>query len=258
MTSALTTTATAGTAIVTGAARGIGLAIARQLGHTGLSVAMWDVLDDVHGAAEALREDGIDAWAQHADMADETSVRAALAAVTARVDNLNVVVNNAGVSPKHNGFKRLLADTPLAEWDRVLRVNLTGPFTLCRESLPMLRQQPYGRIVNIASSVARFASPITGGPYSASKVGVITFSRILATELSGSAVTVNCVAPGRIVTPLTQQYDPSVDAEYIPRVPMRRLGAPEDIANAVRFLVSPEAASITGTVIDVNGGTFCN
>ncbi len=254
----MTSTGMKKTAIVTGAARGIGLEIARQLGQSGLAVAMWDVLDDVDSSAETLRGEGIEAQAYHADMGDESSILDTFAKVVAGSNQLAVVVNNAGISPKHNGYKLPLADTSLAEWEQVMRINLTGPFILCRAAMPVLRQQAYGRIVNIASVVARFASPISGGPYNASKVGAITMSRIMAAELASTNVTVNCVAPGRIVTPLSRQYDPSVDAEYIPRVPMRRLGLPEDIANAVCFLASPEAEGITGTVIDVNGGTFCN
>ncbi len=219
---------------------------------------MWDILGDVDAAAETLRGENIDAQPFHVDMGDDRSILEAFAASVAGDTSLTVVVNNAGISPKHNGFKLPLADTSLAEWEQVMRINLTGPFVLCRTALPVLRQQAYGRIVNIASVVARFASPISGGPYNASKVGQITMSRIMATELASTNVTVNCVAPGRIVTPLSREYAPSVDAEYIPRVPMRRLGLPEDIANAVRFLASPEAQGITGTVFDVNGGTFCN
>jgi 3-oxoacyl-[acyl-carrier protein] reductase len=140
----------------------------------------------------------------------------------------------------------------------VMRINLTGPFLLCREALPLLRRSDAGRIINTVSSVARFASPITGGAYAASKTALIGFSRVLALELAGSGITVNCVAPGRIVTPLSREYDPSVDRDYIPKVPVRRLGQPEDIARAVGFLASRATDAITGTVVDVNGGTFCN
>jgi 3-oxoacyl-[acyl-carrier protein] reductase len=249
---------TAGTAVVTGAARGIGLAIAHGLGQDGFRVAMCDVLEDVHTSASALRDAGLDAHAFHMDLGDEASIVGRVQEVCDRFGDVQVLVNNAGVSPKHNGHKLPLAETPLSEWEFILRVNLTGPFILSRELLPILKQSKRGRIINIASVVARYASPISGGPYNASKVGLINLSRILALELAQTPVTVNCVAPGRIVTPLSRQYDPSVDAEYIPKVPVRRLGLPEDIANAVRFLASPDADAVTGTVVDVNGGTFCN
>ncbi|WP_028223409.1 SDR family NAD(P)-dependent oxidoreductase [Paraburkholderia oxyphila] len=247
-----------GTALVTGAARGIGLEIARQLGQDGYQVVMCDLLDDVYASADQLKGEGIVAHGMRMDVGDEGSIREGVKEIGERFGGVQVLVNNAGISPKHNGFKLPLVDTPLAEWELVMRVNLTGAFLLCRELLPALKQASCGRIVNIASVCARYASPIIAGPYNASKTGLITLSRVLAMELAGTAVTVNCVAPGRIVTPLSSQADPSIDREYIARVPVRRLGLPEDIANAVRFLVSADASGITGTVIDVNGGTFCN
>jgi 3-oxoacyl-[acyl-carrier protein] reductase len=245
-------------ALVTGAARGIGFAIARGLGVAGFRVILTDISPDVDASAEALRQQGIDAVSLRMNVGDEQSVRSVASDVADRFACLRVLVNNAGVSPKHNGYKLPISDTSLDEWESVMRINLGGPFMLCRELLPIMRRSSWGRIINIASVVARFASPLTGGPYAASKVGLISFSRGLALELNGTGLTVNCVAPGRIVTPLSQQYDPSVDREYIPRVPLRRLGQPEDIANAVSFLASRDADAITGTVIDVNGGTFCN
>jgi 3-oxoacyl-[acyl-carrier protein] reductase len=246
------------TALVTGAARGIGLAIAHELGAAGNRVVLCDILDEVHARAQELRRSGVDARSISLDVGDEQSIRTTVAEFGKEFGRLDILVNNAGVSPKHKGYKRLVADTPLEEWEMVMRINLTGPFLLCRESLPLLRRSDSGRIINTVSSVARFASPITGGAYAASKTALIGFSRVLALELAGSGITVNCVAPGRIVTPLSREYDPSVDRDYIPKVPVRRLGQPEDIARAVGFLASNATGAITGTVIDVNGGTFCN
>jgi 3-oxoacyl-[acyl-carrier protein] reductase len=252
------TNQTQNTALVTGAARGIGLAIAHELGAAGNRVVLCDVLDDVHVRAQELREKGVDASGIILDLGNEQSIRSTVADFADQFGRLDILVNNAGVSPKYNGYKRLVADTPLEEWEMVMRINLTGPFLLCRESLHLLRRSSSGRIINTVSSVARFASPLTGGAYAASKTALIGFSRVLALELAGSGITVNCVAPGRIVTPLSREYDPSVDRDYIPKVPVRRLGQPEDVARAVGFLASNVAGAITGTVVDVNGGTFCN
>lgn len=243
---------------MTGAAQGIGLEIARLLAEERIRVAMCDISQDVHSSAERLREEGLDVHAYPMDVASEASIQTVCGAICKRFDGVQILVNNAGVSPKHDGFKLPIADTSLAEWEMVMRINLTGPFLLSRELLPSIRQAEHGRIINTASVVARYASPLGGGPYNASKVGLITMSRVLALELAGTSVTVNCVAPGRIVTPMTRQFDPTVDRDYLPKVPVRRLGLPRDIANAFRFLASPESAAITGTVIDVNGGTFCN
>jgi 3-oxoacyl-[acyl-carrier protein] reductase len=248
----------AATAVVTGAARGIGFEISRQLGRDGYRVVMCDISDELTQSARVLQSEGIDAHATYMDIGDEDSIRKSVQEVCERFGGVQVLVNNAGVSPKHNGYKRPIADTSLSEWEWVLRINLTGPFLLCRELLPVLKRSVRGRIINMVSVVARHASPLSGGPYNASKVGLIMLSRVLALELAGTEVTANCVAPGRIITPLSRQYDPSVDRDYIPKVPVRRLGLPEDIANAVRFLASPDADTITGTVIDVNGGVFCN
>lgn len=250
--------AVAGTAVITGGARGIGYEIARQLGCAGHRVVILDLLEDVHASAAKLEGEGLDAHSGQVDVGDEPSVLAEAARLNERFSDICILVNNAGISPKHNGFKRATVETPLEEWNRVMSINLTGPFLLCRELLPQIKRATSGRIVNIASVCGRYASALTGAPYNASKAAVITMSRIMANQLNGTSVTVNCVAPGRIITPLSRQYDPSVDREYIPKVPVRRLGLPEDIASAVTFLASPEARGITGTVIDVNGGTFCN
>lgn len=252
------TSAKAGTAVVTGGARGIGYEIARQLASAGHRVVILDLLEDVHKSAQTLRSEGLDAHSAQVDVGDERSVLEETVRIKERFDDIRVLVNNAGISPKHNGFKLATADTPLEEWDRVMNINLTGPFLFCRELLANLKRAKNGRIVNIASVCGRYASALTGSPYNASKTGVITLSRMLANQLQGTGVTVNCVAPGRIITPLSRTHDPSVDREYLPKVPVRRLGLPEDIANAVAFLASAEARGITGTVIDVNGGTFCN
>lgn len=249
---------TQNTALVTGAARGIGLAIAHELGAAGNRVVLCDVLDDVHRQAKQLRSNGVNADSILLDVGEEKTIREVMAEFGKKFGRLDILVNNAGVSPKHNGYKRLIADTPLEEWEMVMRINLTGPFLLSREALPLLRRSCAGRIINTVSSVARFASPLTGGAYAASKTALIGFSRVLAVELAGSRITVNCVAPGRIVTPLSREYDPSVDRDYIPKVPVRRLGQPDDIARAVGFLASRAADAISGTVLDVNGGTFCN
>jgi 3-oxoacyl-[acyl-carrier protein] reductase len=249
---------TQNTALVTGAARGIGLAIAHELGAAGNRVVLCDIREEVHDSAQELRSRGLNASAMQLDVGDEQSIRNSIEKFGKEFGRLDILINNAGVSPKHKGYKRLVVDTPLEEWQMVMRINLTGPFLLCREALPLLSRSDSGRIINTVSSVARFASPITGGAYAASKTALIGFSRVLALELAGSRITVNCVAPGRIVTPLSREYDPSVDRDYIPKVPVRRLGQPEDIARAVGFLASRAADAISGTVLDVNGGTFCN
>jgi 3-oxoacyl-[acyl-carrier protein] reductase len=146
----------------------------------------------------------------------------------------------------------------LSEWQTVLRVNLTGPFLMCRECLPLMQRRGWGRIVNMSSIAGRTGSRFPSSVYSASKAGLIGFSRVLAGQVGNAGITVNCVAPGRIVTPHSTLGGPELEAEYAARVPIGRLGDPDDVAGSVEFLTSDEAAFITGAVVDVNGGVFMN
>jgi 3-oxoacyl-[acyl-carrier protein] reductase len=144
---------------------------------------------------------------------------------------------------------------PTDVWARTLAVNLTGPFLVCRAAMPWLRRSPAGRIVNIASRAARM---VAGTPaYSASKTGLVGLSRVMASELAVHGVTVNCVAPSRVATPLTESIsDPASLAKKLGETPMKRFAEPEDVAAAVGYLVSRDAGFVTGSILDVNGGSF--
>lgn len=245
-------------AVITGASRGIGLAIAKRLGERGMHVIVVSKYEQVHESASQLRAQGISVEALLGDTSDETSIRLLVARIDSTHQRCDVLVNNAGISPKHNGRKRETVETPLSEWNLVLRTNLTGAFQMCRECVPLMQRNRWGRVVSISSLAGRTGSLYPASVYAATKAGLIGFSRVLAGQVGGSGITVNCVAAGKIATPMALEWGQGHSDDYAARVPLGRLGLPEDVADAVEFLVSEDAGFITGATIDVNGGVFMN
>ncbi len=245
-------------ALVTGAARGIGFGIARRLLQEGAQVLLVDVLDGALAEALAGLPEPLAARAAvcRADVSADAEVEAAVAAAVARFGGLEILVNNAGISPKHEGRKMPVAGMDPAEWRRVVEVNLTGAFLCCRAALPHMQKAGWGRIVNIASQAGRTRADIAGAHYAASKAGMIGLARTLAGEVGKSGITVNSIAPGRIVTPMAAEAGASFNEAYLASIPVGRLGTVEDIAGAVAYLASEEAGFITGMALDVNGGFF--
>jgi 3-oxoacyl-[acyl-carrier protein] reductase len=242
------------TALVTGAARGVGQAIAARLVRDGYRVALCDLVPGA--AAAAAKSLGEAAQGFEADVSDEASVAALFAELSAWCGGrLYGVVNNAGIAP---ATPPGVEEMPLEHWARVLAVNLTGPFLICRAAIPLLRANGSGRIVNIASRAARTHSPTVGGAYAASKAGLVGFSRSLAGEVGPTGITVNVIAPARIATPMTRgTADTGIrDQRTIAATPLRRVGQPEDIAGSVAFLLSNDAAFMSGAILDVTGGSF--
>jgi 3-oxoacyl-[acyl-carrier protein] reductase len=238
--------------IVTGAARGIGAVTADAFAREGARVALAD-LDGggVEATAKRLRDGGADALAFRADAAAGADVAAMVDAVLQRWQRVDVLVNNAG------GFAamRTTEDLPDAEWEMILRANLTSVFVCSRAVLGAMKRQRAGRIVNVASVVARSGNVRTAGHYTAAKGGVIAFTRHLASELAEHGITVNAVAPGTTATErVIALRTPEDTARLAASIPLRRLGEPADIADAVLFLASDAARWITGAVLDVNGG----
>jgi 3-oxoacyl-[acyl-carrier protein] reductase len=243
-------------ALVTGAARGIGLQVARRLAQEGAHVVLLDVMDEASESAGRLVREGLKAEAVVTDVSDEAAVRQVVAGIAGRHGRLDILVNNAGISPKHDGKKAPVETTALAEWNAVMAVNLTAAFLLCRESIPVMRARSWGRIVNMSSQAGRTRARIAGSHYAASKAGLIGFSRSLAGEVGAYGITVNCIAPGRIETPMAAVASDEVNRAFLSQVPMGRIGTPDDIAATVSFLASDGAGYITGATIDVNGGHF--
>lgn len=244
------------TALITGAACGIGLAIATRLAQDGHPVIMLDSNPDVVQAARDLSERDLKAIGMCIDISDEHSVRNLPSSLPEWWSTLAIVVNNAGISPKHEGRKYHVHEMPLDEWRRVLDVNLTGTFLITQTCLPALQSAGWGRIVMITSQAARTRTPVPGAHYSATKSGMTGLARVLAGEVANQGITVNCVAPGRIQSAMTAEVGADVNARHSATVPVGRLGLPEEVAATVSFLVSDGAAYTTGATIDVNGGSF--
>ncbi|MEB3348426.1 MAG: 3-oxoacyl-[acyl-carrier-protein] reductase [Cyanobacteriota bacterium] len=235
-------------ALVTGASRGIGRAVALQLAAAGAEVVV-NYASSPDAAAEvvaAIEAAGGCAWSHRADVADEEQVEAMVKAVLERAGRLDVLVNNAGIT--RDG---LLMRMKTADWQSVLNLNLTGVFLCTRAvSRPMLKARS-GRIINITSVVALMGNPGQAN-YSAAKAGVIGLTRSTAAEFASRGVTVNAVAPGFIATDMTRD----LNAEGIlAAIPLGRMGQPEEVASAVRFLAAdPAGAYMTGQVLQVDGG----
>jgi 3-oxoacyl-[acyl-carrier protein] reductase len=240
-------------ALVTGAGAGIGKAIARTLAQNGAAVVLVDI--DLESATKAAAE--IEAWGGNAlavkcDVSDPIQVQQAIGATIAKFKGLHILVNNAGISPL-----RSIDQISLEEWNRVMAVNLTGPFLFCQAALPHLRQAgSKGRIINIGSLAGQTGGIAVGAHYAASKAGLMVLTRQLAKVLAPDRVTANNISPGTTDTALTQGWGEETLKSLIGQIPLGRLGKPEDVASLTLFLASDEAGFITGATINVNGGLF--
>ncbi len=237
-------------AIVTGAARGIGRAIAVALAREGARVAAWDLdmvlLDDLAGQ---LRAGGGEVLTLSVDVTRKEQIQEAVGQVLARWGRIDILVNNAGI------YEVLpIEDISEEQWDRVLAVNLKGAFLCCQAVIPTMKRQGSGTIVSMASSAGKSGGTLSGAHYAVSKAGVICLTKQLARELGPHGITANAVAPGRIDTPMIHLASDEENEAFRLRTPLGRLGTPEDVAGAVVFLASDEASFITGEIVDVNGG----
>lgn len=245
--------ATGRVAVVTGAASGMGLAIARQLAARGDRVGLLDLQGDAAlRAAHDLREKGATAMAVEADVSDRRAVDAALARVRAELGPVQIMVTSAGL----DAFEPFTEIT-LASWERILAINLTGTFHCLQGAVPDMLAARWGRMVTISSSSAQ-SGAVRMAHYVASKAGVIGLTKALALELAPHGITVNVIPPGVIDTPMARRAEGSGGIGNIEkiaaRIPVRRAGTPEDIAATCAFLCSDEAGYLTGQVIGVNGG----
>jgi 3-oxoacyl-[acyl-carrier protein] reductase len=234
------------TAIVTGAARGIGRAIAERFSASGARVAIWDV----DGAAAAATSRAVaNATYDIVDVTDPVGVARALEATEARLGTPDILINNAGVS----GPNLPLADYPPEEWRRVVEIDLIGVFNCCRAVLPPMQRRDYGRIVNIASIAGKEGNP-NASAYSAAKAGVIGLTKSLGKELAGTGIRVNCVTPAAARTDIFAQMTEAQIDYMLAKIPIGRFVLVEEIAALVAWLASEECSFSTGGVFDISGG----
>jgi NAD(P)-dependent dehydrogenase (short-subunit alcohol dehydrogenase family) len=235
------------TAIVTGAATGIGEAIAKRLAEAGATIAVLDL--NPAGAELVAAALGAGSFAIEADVTQAVSAKAAIEEVIHRTGRIDILVNNAGIA----GPAAPIWEQTDEDWQRNIAVNLTGVFNLCRAVVPHMRSRGYGRIVNIASIAGKEGNPRMV-PYSATKAGVIGLTKSLGKEVATDGICVNAVAPAVVRTRMLDQLTPEQVSYMTDRIPMRRTGKPEEIAAVVHFLASPDCSFVTAQCYDASGG----
>ena len=236
-------------AIVTGGARGIGLAIATRLLQSGAAVSLWDMDATALVQAAERRKSLGTVHTATVNITSADSVEAAATSTAQALGKLDILVNNAGIA----GTNAKTWETDPVEWRRVLDINLTGPFQCCRAVVPHLLRNGYGRIVNIASIAGKEGNP-NAAHYSASKAGVIALTKSLGKELATSNVVVNCITPAVIATDILQQMSQSHIDYMLSKIPMGRFGKTEEAAALVGWLCSEDCSFTTGAVFDLSGG----
>jgi 3-oxoacyl-[acyl-carrier protein] reductase len=236
--------------LVTGAARGIGKAVALALAQPGTALYLNDVVlgEEAENTRKAVSAQGVEAHLLEFDVADQAAVQEGIDRIIKESGRLDVLVNNAGIT--RDNLVMRMKDT---EWDEVLAVNLKGAYNCIRAAVKPMLKQRWGRIINMASVVGVMGNPGQAN-YVSSKAGLIGLTKAVARELASRNITVNAVAPGFIETEMTAALPEKVRAEMLAQIPLNRFGSPEEVAQAVVFLAGEAAAYITGQVIHVNGG----
>jgi 3-oxoacyl-[acyl-carrier protein] reductase len=246
----VTTTLDGKVALVTGATRGIGFAIAKAMAAAGAQVAMADLDTEVEAgrALGAVRDAGPGAMYVHADVSDEIDVRRMVDTVMDQFGRIDILVNNAGIASEFR-----LVDLTVDEWDRMMAVNLRSVFLCCRAVLPHMTERGSGRIINTASQLA-YLGGVGMTHYCASKGGVISLTRALAREVAPDGILVNGIAPGPVESRLLDRMSPEWKKGKLAELPLRRFGEPEDIAPTAVFLASDDSSYYCGQILGPNGG----
>ena len=243
------------TVLVSGAASGIGAAIAQRYCEEGATVALLDLNPQaVQVQGEALRGKGFKVAWHAADVSDFGQCKQACALLAEVLGPIDTLINNAGISPKHEGKPAPIWQMHPQEWQQVVAVNLNGAFNLSRLLSPTMVERRFGRIISMSSVAGSAYLPLVAAHYSATKAAIIGLTRHLAGELGAYGITANALAPGRIETPLLKTVGAAANEAVIADTPLLRLGQPWEVADAACYLSSPDSAFITGQVIDVAGG----
>jgi 3-oxoacyl-[acyl-carrier protein] reductase len=237
-------------AVITGGARGIGAAVAEALYRHGAKITLLDVNGEAcEKYARALDSDGNSVLAYQADVTDEMQVQTVVDQIIECFQRIDILVNNAGIL-----HHVPIEEKTVADFERIIKVNLTGAFIMCKTIIPVMKKQGRGKIVNMSTLGARTGRPGVAVDYGASKAGLIGLTQTLAKEVGPSGIYVNAIAPGPILTELTKQVPKEVFAKWNVGRVVNKDGLPEDVANAVLFLASEMSDWITGITLDVNGG----
>ncbi|WP_248315860.1 3-oxoacyl-[acyl-carrier-protein] reductase [Staphylococcus aureus] len=238
--------------LVTGASRGIGRSIALQLAEEGYNVAVnyAGSKEKAEAVVEEIKAKGVDSFAIQANVADADEVKAMIKEVVSQFGSLDVLVNNAGITRDN-----LLMRMKEQEWDDVIDTNLKGVFNCIQKAIPQMLRQRSGAIINLSSVVGAVGNPGQAN-YVATKAGVIGLTKSAARELASRGITVNAVAPGFIVSDMTDALSDELKEQMLTQIPLARFGQDTDIANTVAFLASDKAKYITGQTIHVNGGMY--
>ena len=236
-------------AIVTGGARGIGKAIAQRLAREGMNIVISDIMGEEAGkTAREIEKIGVRALAVTTDVSKSHDAEELIKQTMAAFGSVDILVNNAGITRDNLSIRMGESD-----WDFVLNINLKGTFLCSQCAAREMMKKRYGRIVNMAS-VSGIMGTAGQANYASSKAGVIALTKSMARELGSRNITVNAVAPGFILTEMTEKLPDNVKEAYIAQIALKRAGTPEDVAAAVYFLISPAAQYITGTILNVSGG----
>jgi len=240
---------TALNAIITGGARGIGKAIAQRLAREGMNIVISDIMgEEAAKTAREIEKTGVRALAVTTDVSKSLDAEALVKQTMAAFGSVDILVNNAGITRDNLSIRMGESD-----WDLVMSINLKGTFLCSQFAAKEMMKKRFGRIINLAS-VSGILGTAGQANYAASKAGIIALSKSMARELGGRNITVNAVAPGFILTEMTEKLPEQVKEAYIAQIALKRAGTPEDVAEAVHFLASPAAQYITGTVLNVSGG----
>lgn len=239
------------TAFITGASRGIGRACAQALAAAGARVALAARnVEQLEAVAATIRATGAEAYVVPLDLSSPGSIKEAISNTSKDFGPITILVNNAGITKDGLALRMKKED-----WDTVIATNLTGAFLAIQQVLQGMMRERWGRIINISSVVGEMGNAGQAN-YVASKAGLIGLTKSIAQEMGSRNITVNAVAPGYIETDMTQALSQELKDKLLANIPLKRIGRPEDVAAAVRFLASEEAGYITGHVLDVNGGIY--